>query len=96
MREGERRGHSPTACTGRQRKSLTNERRGFSEPNRMRIRDGWIRTQAAGRKAETKRDVEIKVMLESTKQTHRGKNMCFSVSMTLYMNYVYDLDKSFH
>lgn len=61
----------------------------------MRIRDGWIRTQAAGRKAETKRDVEIKVKLESTKRTHRGK-MCFSVSMTLYMNYVYDLDKSFH
>lgn len=84
MRERERRGHSPTACTGRQRKSLTNERRGFSEPNRMRIRDGWIRTQAAGRKAETKRDVEIKVKLESTKQTHRGKNVFFCLHDTIY------------
>lgn len=62
----------------------------------MRIRDGWIRTQAAGGKAETKRDVEIKVMVESTKKTHRGEKMCLSVSMTLYMNYMYDLDKSFH
>lgn len=60
----------------------------------MRIRDGWIRTQAAGRKAETKRDVEIKVKLESTKQTHRGKKCVFL--SPLYMNYVYDLDKSFH
>lgn len=62
----------------------------------MRIRDGWIRTQAAGRKAETKRDVEIKVMVESTKKRHPGEKMCFSVSMTLYINYVYDLDKFFH
>lgn len=95
--ERESRGHRPTPCTGCQTKSLTNERWGFNEPYRIRIRDGWIHTQAGGRRAKIKRDVETQVITESTKETCRKTYFLpLLVSVIFSGSYGHKLDKFFH